>query len=294
MENFEIILYTTIAIMTTAIIGVVVGFAIVIKNLHVQVDASQDMIATAVAQDATNLQQMGLNLDAEVNKEVGNATVQTNYRINKIAADVAATSSNLQTSINSLTSGNTAFQSLAVGPAQLSRDVNGNLNFNTGPIFTVTSSNLKLALNGSQSYNITQDANNNMNLSGPGQLIAPPGGIGYLGGAYGVSKTASNQPLRMYAPASDTKSYIGLGFAQQTPNTYSDTLQIMSKAAAKANNDQVTINGDLVVSGNVNSPYIATLQEQITMQNQQIQTQIAQIKAKADLAYNAATMQEHK
>ena len=320
-ESQGIMLFVIIAIMTTTIIGVIVGFAIVIKNVNSKIQTNQEMISAAVVQDEINLKQLGLKLSADLNKELGDASTRTIKSLQQISTQVdsvndKATSSaaKIQSNVDSLTSGKTAFQSLAVGPAQLTRDANGNLDFNTGPIFTVTSSNLILALKNSASsnasssnasysnsnpnpphYKISQDANNNINLGGPGQLIAPPAGIGYLGGAWGVHKTPTG-PLRMYAPASDTSSYIGLGFSQQTPNTYADTLQIQSKAAANAPRDRVTIVGDLVVSGNVQN---TTLQEQITAltaANATQQEQLARAQTKANLAYNAAMsiLQEQK
>ena len=308
-ESQGIMLFVIIAIMTTTIIGVIVGFAIVIKNVNSKIQTNQEMISAAVVQDEINLKQLGLKLNADLNKELGDASTRTIKSLQQISTQVdsvndKATSSaaKIQSNVDSLTAGKTAFQSLAVGPAQLTRDANGNLDFNTGPIFTVTSSNLILALKNSANsnpnpppYKISQDANNNINLGGPGQLIAPPAGIGYLGGAWGVNKTPTG-PLRMYAPASDTSSYIGLGFSQQTPNTYADTLQIQSKAAANAPRDRVTIVGDLVVSGNVQN---TTLQEQIvalTAANATQQEQLARAQTKANLAYNAAMsiLQEQK
>lgn len=307
-------LFVIIAIMTTTIIGVIVGFAIVIKNVNSKIQTNQEMISAAVVQDEINLKQLGLKLSADLNKELGDASTRTIKSLQQISTQVdsvndKATSSaaKIQSNVDLLAAGKTAFQSLAVGPAQLTRDANGNLDFNTGPIFTVTSSNLILALKNSPSsnasnsnpnpppYKISQDANNNISLGGPGQLIAPPAGIGYLGGAWGVHKTPTG-PLRMYAPASDTSSYIGLGFSQQTPNTYADTLQIQSKAAANAPRDRVTIVGDLVVSGNVQN---TTLQEQITAltaANATQQEQLARAQTKANLAYNAAMsiLQEQK
>ena len=315
-ESQGIMLFVIIAIMTTTIIGVIVGFAIVIKNVNSKIQTNQEMISAAVVQDEINLKQLGLKLSADLNKELGDASTRTIKSLQQISTQVdsvndKATSSaaKIQSNVDSLAAGKTAFQSLAVGPAQLTRDANGNLDFNTGPIFTVTSSNLILALKNSPSasnsssssnpnpppYKISQDANNNINLGGPGQLIAPPAGIGYLGGAWGVHKTPTG-PLRMYAPASDTSSYIGLGFSQQTPNTYADTLQIQSKAAANAPRDRVTIVGDLVVSGSVQN---TTLQEQITAltaANATQQEQLARAQTKANLAYNAAMsiLQEQK
>lgn len=194
-ESQGIMLFVIIAIMTTTIIGVIVGFAIVIKNVNSKIQTNQEMISAAVVQDEINLKQLGLKLSADLNKELGDASTRTIKSLQQISTQVdsvndKATSSaaKIQSNVDSLAAGKTAFQSLAVGPAQLTRDANGNLDFNTGPIFTVTSSNLILALKNSPSasnsssssnpnpppYKISQDANNNINLGGPGQLIAPP------------------------------------------------------------------------------------------------------------------------
>ena len=286
-----------VATMTVIVIGVVVGFAIVIRNVNVKIQTNQDMISTAVTQDEANLNKLGLQLDAEINKEIGDANVkinqtlkQTNAHIDKVNDVATSGIAKVQSQLDKLVSGQSAFQSLSVGPAQIVRDQNGNMNFNAGPIFTVTSSNLLLGLKqGTNPYMLSADNNSNLSLSGPGMFVPPSSGLGWQTGA-GINQSSTG-PLRMYAPASNPAAYIGLGFANATTSSanatntiYDDTIQIRNKAATNKTANQVTIAGDLVVSGNMQSPYMTVLQEQITA----LQAATQQAQAKANLAYNSA------
>lgn len=291
-----ILFWVVIAVMVSIAISVIVGFAIVIRNVNTKIQTNRDMISTAVTQDEANLHKLGLELDAELNGEINKANIKTNLALQQVNTridknnDVATTGiAKVQNQVNSLISGQSAFQSLSVGPAQIVRDQRGNMNFNAGPIFTVTSSNLLLALKAGSSnpYIFSSDSRSNLNLTGPGQFVAPNGGIGL--GAAGISQQATG-PLRMYV--SNPASYIGFGF-NNSNDTYTDTLKINNRAVNGTTNDTVAITGDLIVSGNVQSPYMTVLQEQIAA----LTATTANAQAKANMAYNIASMvaqEQHK
>ena len=105
-------LFVIIAIMTTTIIGVIVGFAIVIKNVNSKIQTNQEMISAAVVQDEINLKQLGLKLSADLNKELGDASTRTIKSLQQISTQVdsvndKATSSaaKIQSNVDSLAAG---------------------------------------------------------------------------------------------------------------------------------------------------------------------------------------------
>jgi hypothetical protein len=320
-----------IVIMIFTVIAMIIAFVIVIKNVNKKIVHNEEAINSAIVQDEANLVTMGLELEADLNAEIGQISSSTIKSIAKVNKDVAIMQNNvnsMQTSVNkanqdisaantanntnltnqqkqntllaqnanavqqeqaSMLKGTKSFASLSVGPATISRDAKGGLLIDAGKIFTVTSSNMNLNvpnINIGPSYVLSEDSSGNLDLVGPGQLNLNNGvGIGSQRG-WGIDQSEGG-PLRMYAPANNMSSYVSLGF-QQGKNNFKDTLMVKSKSALGnangSNNDQVTVTGDLVVTGSMTAPYLAALQAQLST----LSNQTATANSMAQLAYNLA------
>lgn len=278
-------LWIVISVMAVVLIGLLVAFIVVAKQTKTSIDQANNSINTMIVQDETNLKELGLQLDSELNQEISAANVQTikwlkqmngqlNNRIDQVRNDDYDQNEFTLKTIDQLRQGEADFSKLSIGPASISRDPQGNLNVHSDSIFTVTSSNIEFAL-GSMPYVFSEDATSgNLNLRGPGQLAI--NGLS-VGNGSGLQQQQNNSNLRIYAPSS-------LSFGPMNDNT----LSIQSKSAiAGATNDLVSVQGDMNVTGNIVAPAIKVMQEQIA----DLTNKYTRAYGLASLAYNA-TMQE--
>lgn len=248
----SITFWVVTTLLTTAVIGVVIAFIIVARNLHNKDKANEKEIKTMIQQDETNLNALGLKLESDLNNQVGqvnNKLVKSIDKANQRIDNVEYTDQQFQdymemnnNGMYQLLNGEYPFNSLAVGPATVGTDSNGKFKVDTDTIFTVSSSNLELALgrtpNTSPYVFSEEHGTGNLTLSGPGQFVV--GGPGITTGAI----TGTN----------------AINFS---------TGRGMSNILVLANG-QATISGNVNVSGNVNAPNITTLQEQVTRLNGQL------------------------
>ena len=277
-------LWIVISVMAVVLIGLLVAFIVVAKQTKTSIDQANNSINTMIVQDETNLKELGLQLDSELNQEISAANVQTikwlkqmngqlNNRIDQVRNDDYDQNEFTLTTIDQLRQGEADFNKLSIGPASISRDPQGNLNVHSDSIFTVTSSNIEFAL-GSMPYVFSEDATSgNLNLRGPGQLAI--NGLS-VGNGSGLQQQQNNSNLRIYAPSS-------LSFGPMNDNT----LSIQSKSAIGSTNDLVSVQGDMNVTGNIVAPAIKVMQEQIA----DLSNKYTRAYGLASLAYNA-TMQE--
>jgi hypothetical protein len=277
-------LWIVISVMAVVLIGLLVAFIVVAKQTKASIDQANNSINTMIVQDETNLKELGLQLDSELNQEISAANVQTikwlkqmngqlNNRIDQVRNDDYDQNEFTLNTIDQLRQGEADFSKLSIGPASISRDPQGNLNVHSDSIFTVTSSNIEFAL-GSMPYVFSEDATSgNLNLRGPGQLAI--NGLS-VGNGSGLQQQQNNSNLRIYAPSS-------LSFGPMNDNT----LSIQSKSAIGSTNDLVSVQGDMNVTGNIVAPAIKVMQEQIA----DLTNKYTRAYGLASLAYNA-TMQE--
>jgi hypothetical protein len=224
--------------------------------------------------------------DTSTASTLANTTTSNQQKQNTL---MSANISNVQQETSSMLKGTRSFDSLSIGPATITRDSKGGLLIDAGKIFTVTSSNMNVNvpnINIGKAYVLSEDSSGNLDLAGPGQLVLNNGiGIGTQRG-WGIDQSYGG-PLRVYAPASNMSSYVSLGF-QQGKNNFKDTLMVKSKAAVGqpngTGNDQVTVTGDLIVTGSMTAPYLAAMQAQLSTLSNQMMT----ANSMAQLAYNLA------
>jgi len=279
------------AIMTSIIISVIVGFVLVIKRVDTKIKTSNDMLNTVIVQDEINLQTLGMELEKDLSGQVEKVKTSTDKSIDSFNKSLSGMNKSLGTMSNTMTglslantsnsanmaSTNTRISSmsaslkevsqeqyimehnkgrfdskLTIGPATIYRQSNGELAFDTaGGIFTVSSSNMTLTPSG-------LDIGGNLTVKKGIQL--PPASASYPGPLISQEYsdgtrwglTQVDGSTRMFAP---TNKSISLGFSNNnTVTSFNETILIKSNPVTR---DMVTVTGDLNVTGTINNAQLA-------------------------------------